>query len=186
MLHVVPVLAAERSKVPFYICAGLLVAWAIILSVGIGLRRPEFPGGAAGQRAVIAVSFVLVAATMTTAVITAGHPAPAQAAAAPSSGAAPRGPGSALTESAAPNGDLRFTKDTLHANPGRVTISFTNMAPEMHHMTIARGTKVLAATPTFQGGTKILSLSLKPGTYVFYCSVPGHRQAGMQGTLTVR
>ena len=184
MLHVVPVLAAEKSKAPFYICAGLLVAWAIILSVGLGLRRPEFPGGAAGQRAVIAVSFVLVAATMTTAVVTAEHPAPAQAAAAPSAAGA-SGRGSSLTESAAPNGDLRFTKDTLHASPGHVTISFTNMAPEMHNMTIALGTKVLAATPTFQGGTKVLSLNLKPGTYVFYCSVPGHRQAGMQGTLTV-
>ena len=56
----------------------------------------------------------------------------------------------------------------------------------MHNMTIAQGTTVLAATPTFEGGAKTLTLNLKPGTYVFYCSVPGHRQAGMQGTLTIR
>ena len=71
------------------------------------------------------------------------------------------------------------------ARAGRVTITFANMAPEMHNMTIAAGSTVLAATPTFQGGSHTLSLQLKPGTYVFYCSVPGHRQAGMQGTLTV-
>jgi uncharacterized cupredoxin-like copper-binding protein len=31
-----------------------------------------------------------------------------------------------------------------------------------------------------------VSAQLKPGNYTFYCSVPGHRQAGMQGTLTVK
>ena len=36
------------------------------------------------------------------------------------------------------------------------------------------------------GGTKTLTMTLAPGTYTYYCSVPGHRQAGMQGTLTVK
>lgn len=46
---------------------------------------------------------------------------------------------------------------------------------------------VVGATPTFSGaGTKTLSVNLKPGTYAFYCSVDGHRAAGMQGTLTVK
>jgi uncharacterized cupredoxin-like copper-binding protein len=44
----------------------------------------------------------------------------------------------------------------------------------------------VGTTPTFQGGSKTLSLNLKPGTYKFYCSVPGHRMAGMEGTLTVQ
>ena len=39
---------------------------------------------------------------------------------------------------------------------------------------------------TFDGGTKSFSATLKAGTYTYYCSVPGHRQAGMQGTLTVK
>ncbi len=57
----------------------------------------------------------------------------------------------------------------------------------MHNVTIANaGGKVLGATPTFTGGTKTLSLNLPPGTYTFYCSVPGHEAAGMKGTLTVR
>jgi uncharacterized cupredoxin-like copper-binding protein len=66
-----------------------------------------------------------------------------------------------------------------------VTIVMANMSPLEHNVTIASGTTVLGATPTFAGGTKTVTVKLKPGTYTFYCSVPGHRQAGMEGTLTV-
>jgi plastocyanin len=60
------------------------------------------------------------------------------------------------------------------------------MSPLGHNVTVESSSHaVLGATPTFQGGTKSLSLTLKPGTYKFYCSVPGHRMAGMEGTLTV-
>ncbi len=60
-----------------------------------------------------------------------------------------------------------------------------NMSPVEHNVTIAEGSKVLGSTPTFVGGTKTVTVTLKPGTYTFYCSVPGHRQAGMEGTLKV-
>jgi plastocyanin len=85
-----------------------------------------------------------------------------------------------------PSGALMFSMTTLHALAGRVTIHFTNRAPEGHNFTLqAPGGRVIAATPTFTGGSRTLTLKLKPGTYTFYCSVPGHRQSGMQGTLTV-
>jgi uncharacterized cupredoxin-like copper-binding protein len=68
-----------------------------------------------------------------------------------------------------------------------VTVAFSNMAPLEHNFTVAEASgTVVGATPTFQGGSKTLSLTLKPGTYKFYCTVPGHRAAGMEGTLTVR
>ena len=66
-----------------------------------------------------------------------------------------------------------------------MTITMANMSPVEHNVTVAEGTKVLGATPTFNGGTRTLTLKLKPGKYTFYCSVPGHRQAGMEGTLNV-
>ena len=67
------------------------------------------------------------------------------------------------------------------------TINFTNTASLAHNVTVASSTgSVVGATPTFQGGSRTLALHLKPGTYKFYCSVPGHRQAGMEGTLTVQ
>jgi hypothetical protein len=74
-LQLTPVLAAEKSKVPFYIAGGVLVAWALILSLGLGMRKPDFPGSLAGQRAVIAVTAVLVLAALSTAVLTSGPPA---------------------------------------------------------------------------------------------------------------
>lgn len=104
-------------------------------------------------------------------------------AAAPSGGAA----SGSVSESADPSGQLKFTKTALSAKAGKVTISFTNSSPTMHNMTIQQGTSgpVVGATPTFNGGTKTLTVNLKAGTYTFYCSVPGHRAAGMQGTITV-
>ncbi len=84
-------------------------------------------------------------------------------------------------------GQLAFNTKSLSANAGTVTIDFTNQAPLAHNVTIeAAGGKILGATPTFQGGSKTLTLQLPAGTYKFFCSVPGHRQAGMEGTLTVK
>jgi uncharacterized cupredoxin-like copper-binding protein len=188
--HFVPVLAAEKSKVPYYIAGGLLVAWALFVSLGLGLRNPSFPGTLAGQRAVMAISAVLVLLTVSMAVLTSGGGASAKATVTPitqTGREAASGSGtSSLTEEADPEGQLRYTTRNLSAKAGKITIDFKNMAPVMHNMTIARGKTVLAATPTFQGGARTLTMHLKPGTYVFYCSVPGHRQAGMEGKLTVQ
>jgi plastocyanin len=84
-------------------------------------------------------------------------------------------------------GELKYNTTSLTAKAGNVSIDFTNMASLAHNLTIesSSGTQV-GATPTFQGGSKTLSVNLKPGTYKFFCTVPGHRQAGMEGTLTVQ
>jgi hypothetical protein len=74
VLQLAPILGAAKSKVPFYIVGGLLVGWALLVSLGLGLRKPDFPGSVAGQRAVIGVTVVLVAATMTVAIATSGGP----------------------------------------------------------------------------------------------------------------
>ena len=92
-----------------------------------------------------------------------------------------------LTIAANPGGSLMFTKPTLTAKAGTVTIQFTNNSPLGHNFTLQKGTSgaVVGATPTFSGGTKTLTVKLTAGTYTYFCSVPGHRAAGMHGTLTV-
>jgi len=92
-----------------------------------------------------------------------------------------------LKLAAAANGRLAFMPKTLKSTPGKVVIDFTNESPLQHNLTIAsRNGAVLGATATFQGGTRVLAIKLKQGLYTYYCSVPGHRAAGMQGTLIVR
>jgi len=101
---------------------------------------------------------------------------------------APAGSGAAqrLTLEANPNGELKYNKTTLTAKAGAATLTLTNNSPIAHNVTIesSSGAKV-ASTTTFTGGSHTIPLKLKPGTYKFYCSVPGHRMAGMEGTLTV-
>lgn len=91
-----------------------------------------------------------------------------------------------LSLAANPEGQLSYDKKSLTAKAGTVTVDFTNMAQLGHNMTVESSSgAVVGATPTFSGESKKLTLKLTPGTYKFYCSVPGHRQAGMEGTLTV-
>jgi hypothetical protein len=62
--------AADPSKVPFYLAGGLFAAWAVGLAA-VGLNRASFPGGIAGQRAVILISLVLALLAIAMAIVTA-------------------------------------------------------------------------------------------------------------------
>ncbi len=97
-----------------------------------------------------------------------------------------------LSVEASPNGELRYNKKELQTKAGTITITFTNNSPIEHNVTIARpglpstaAGAVLGATPTFRGGSRQLTLKLAPGDLRLYCSVPGHREAGMEGKLKV-
>jgi plastocyanin len=187
----------DKSKVAFFIAAGLLVGWAILVSA-VGIRSPRFPSSATQGRAAILITAVLVVFAAAMAVVTARTPpgvppyrtgvvTNGYTPQATPVGAAPQASNGTLALAANPTGQLAYSTKTLVSTSSKVSIHFTNMSPLMHNVTIANAAgKVLGATPTFQGGTKTLSLNLPPGTYTFYCSVPGHEQAGMKGTLTVR
>jgi plastocyanin len=113
-------------------------------------------------------------------------PAAATTSAAASSSAPSAGGSTRLAIAANPTGMLMFDKTTLSAKAGTVVITFTNKASEGHNFTVQSSAgSTVGATPTFSGGTKTLALKLKAGKYTYFCSVPGHEQAGMKGTLTV-
>jgi plastocyanin len=252
-VQLAPILAEGKSKVPFFVAGALLVAWALFVSLGLGLRNPDFPGNLGGQRIVSAITAVLVLAAASTAIIVSGGEGKTSAEAAESAAAAktqtsfgentpdtaaPAASGTSSTPAAStpavstpsastprtstpaastpakkspkattgtpappsspaasavttlklaanPAGQLAYDTKQLSAKAGSVTIDFSNASPVEHDVAIAKGTSVVGQTPVFTGGAKTLKITLKPGTYTFYCTVPGHRQAGMEGTLTV-
>jgi plastocyanin len=87
-----------------------------------------------------------------------------------------------------PNGQLAYTTNKAIAQAGQVTISMKNMSGVTHNLAIQSGTSgpVLGASPLEPKGTASFTVKLKPGTYTFFCQAPGHRAAGMVGTLTVK
>jgi plastocyanin len=106
-----------------------------------------------------------------------------------SSSSSASGKGQVLTVSADPGGQLRFDKAKLTASkPGPVTLRMTNPSSAgMPHGIAIEGNGVDRDGPIVDAGkTSMVTATLKKGTYTFYCPVPGHLQAGMKGTLTVR
>jgi uncharacterized cupredoxin-like copper-binding protein len=111
---------------------------------------------------------------------------PASSTTMPSSGG---GQGEVLKLSADPSGQLRFTTSTLTAaKPGKVTLIMANPSSAgMEHGIAVEGNGVDSDGPIVApGSTSTLTVTLKKGTYEYYCPVPGHKQAGMTGTLTVK
>jgi plastocyanin len=82
--------------------------------------------------------------------------------------------------------ELAFDKKELTAKPGKVTIDFTNPSAIPHNVVILKDGKELAGFEPIAEGEEIETAELEAGTYTFICSVPGHAQAGMEGTLTVK
>jgi plastocyanin len=94
---------------------------------------------------------------------------------------------STLEFEADPSGNLAYATDEVTGEAGKVTVNFTNQSPVPHDVAIEdEAGETIAATETTAEGTDSTTAELEPGTYTYYCTVPGHRQAGMEGTLTVK
>lgn len=90
-----------------------------------------------------------------------------------------------LEISADPAGALKFDAASLEAEAGTVTIAMVNPSALPHNVAIKGNGADVEGEVVLQGGTSTVSADLEPGTYTFYCSVPGHEAGGMTGTLTV-
>jgi len=96
------------------------------------------------------------------------------------------GGGGVIRVAADPGGDLAFVQKSLTAKPGRNTIQFTNESSLPHDVKIEEDGEDIGGTEVVTGEKAEATVQLDAGQpYTFYCSVPGHRQAGMEGELTV-
>jgi len=193
----------------FYICGSTLAALAVITSF-VGLRSEKFPGRFAPL--VVVVFLVLIGATTTFAVLNGKDEEKARAAeldkaneeaeakeegsgqeesgqGGSAEGGAQKapvsGPGGTLQLAASPTA-LAFDTTELSSEPGAVTIDFENPAALEHNVAIEKEGEVLAQSETIAQGKTKVTADLGPGTYTFLCTIPGHAEAGMEGTLTVR
>ena len=196
----------------FYICGGALAVSAVLVTF-LGLKVKGFPGRLAPV--VFLVFLVLVGGATTFAVLhaqdeehekaaefaeanatiegeeaedvdaEAGH----EGAKAPAGGKAAqggaKGPGGTLQLAASPT-EIAFDKTSLTSKPGEVTIAFDNPSAIEHDVAIEEGGNEIAVSDTITESKTSVSADLAPGSYTFLCTVPGHAEAGMEGTLTVR
>ena len=88
-----------------------------------------------------------------------------------------------LSISANPNGQLLYVEPTATATAGPVQLQMPNQSGVEHNIVI-EGTSI--KTIVIKKGVAKASGTLKAGSFVYYCAVPGHRQAGMVGKLKVR
>jgi plastocyanin len=100
------------------------------------------------------------------------------------SGGGGGGGGETLQLAAPEDGSLVFEPSELTAAAGDVTIEFDNPSSNPHAVAI-EGNGVEQSSDTITQGSASLTVSLEPGEYTMYCPVAGHREGGMEGTLTV-
>jgi plastocyanin len=96
------------------------------------------------------------------------------------------GGGETLQLAADPSGALKFDKTSLEATAGNVTIDFTNDSSLPHDVKLQGPGVDGEGTDKITGSSTSVTLDLQPGEYTFYCSVDGHRAAGMEGKLVVK
>jgi len=191
----------------FYVFGIALAVSAVVVSL-IGLRLKDFPGRFAP---LVALWFVALVGSATTFAVlhardeeaakaaelaTAGEeiskeessspvPSEAKTGGAPEGQSNAKGPGQTLRLSASPT-QIAFSTTKLTSKPGKVTVDFDNPAPIEHDVAIEQNGKIVAQSELVTKGKTSVSADLKPGTYTFLCTVPGHAEAGMEGTLTVK
>ncbi len=167
----------------------------------MGFRRRE--GGSRKVAAAVAVVVVLAAAllaacgdddgdvaTTTTSDNGAGTTTEANAGGTAEGGGGQDGGAPEWTElffEAHPYGKITFVRNRTSTEAGKVRLQFTNPSKVRHNLAVEDSSgKKLAQTDTVTEESAFAPVELKPGKYTFYCSIPGHREAGMEGTLIVR
>jgi hypothetical protein len=192
------------SGTAFYVLGTCLAVLAIVVTA-IGLRSGDAFSSKAAVRGGLLLFAVLVIATTTFAVKYSRHEQDDRraelAAEEKKVGATPIGGGTevpspdanalggatgASQPPAAGSAGAKGPGGTLQLAADPTQLLFDNPAQIQHDVVIAQGSKVIAQTDLIAQSNTSTSADLAPGQYDFYCDVPGHREAGMEGTLTVK
>jgi plastocyanin len=185
----------------FYVFGIVLIVSAIGISA-IGLRYENFPPTRGILAGVVLYFAVLVAGTAVFAVLNAREEqehreaeqaaetttSTTEASAGGTTSTTPSAGGSTVKLAADPT-QIAFATDSLKAKAGNLTIDFNNPNPAIPHDVCVDSSSggQLGCSDQVTNGSSTLALdNLKPGKYTFFCSVDGHEQAGMKGTLTVQ
>lgn len=80
---------------------------------------------------------------------------------------------------------IAYDTTELTAKAGKVTIEFDNPSAIPHNVVLQKNGQGFASTPVITESKESVSADLEAGSYTFLCTVPGHAEAGMEGTLSV-
>jgi uncharacterized cupredoxin-like copper-binding protein len=175
------VLAALSTdhKIGLGVVGAIFIAFALTSSFLAPRRRADFPGPN-GLSVFVIVSFVLFAAMLTAVEVFGAESEPKSAHA--GAEAAPVAGTVAVTER-----EFQIALPSATLKPGRYTFTVKN-AGKLGHDLVFEGPGISGreGSPLFAaGGTAKVTVALAKGAYTLYCSVDGHRQAGMAAKLTV-
>jgi uncharacterized cupredoxin-like copper-binding protein len=177
----------------YYVVGACLVAWGLGLAI-FGLLHADFPPSGPAGRPFILVTVLLVVGTLAALLLSTSKEHPRREAATKAKEAKAQ---AAEQPAGAPAGGAKTVKVTEKEfaialaggdklTPGRYTFAVDNTGKIQHDLTITGGSIKGTKTPLIDAGqSKDLSVDLKPGTYKFFCSVPGHEQSGMKVKVTV-
>jgi uncharacterized cupredoxin-like copper-binding protein len=200
----VPLALSTANEVGLAVTAAAFIAFALASSFLFPRFRPQYPGG--GLPAFIIVCFVFFFGMLAAVEHFGAESGSAEAAHTetgggppttsqgtptqqPTTTTAPQTTSTAPTQAPAAEQTVQVTETEFKialagykAKAGKFTFVVENAGKLPHDLAIKGGPK----TPLIQpGSTAKLTVTLKPGKYHLYCTVPGHEQAGMKVDITL-
>jgi uncharacterized cupredoxin-like copper-binding protein len=169
------------NKIGLAVVGGTFILFALTSSFIAPRRRPDFPGRN-GLSVFVLASFVLFAAMVSAVVVFGVEKSEAKGAQKPAGAAAPATHAVPVSET-----EFKITLPAQKIAPGKVTFAVRNAGKIQHDLVVSgSGVTGAAKTPLINAGqSATLTVTLAAGSYTLYCSVPGHRAAGMATKLTV-
>ena len=188
---------STMQKVGLGLCVAGFAGFSLIVSMLVPRYRPQFPGR--GLRVFIATCVLFFVGMMSAVIFIARETSEAEAKGVePTTTETTRTTTETSTTQTATTGttqaaqnvvaketEFKIALPKLAVHAGQVTFDVQNDGKIPHDL-VVQGNGVDAKTPLLDAGqSKTLSVDLKPGTYDLFCSVPGHKEAGMDVKLTV-